>query len=185
MDTTSLQKKKDGGLADEKPSSHANVPPDNEYAENSHPVSTLGSSSLYPSFTNSGFSDTLAPYVDLRETHEEAFEETLLPLHSRHPPAMQNIFTAPIIRAFHAFGKSLRPQPPRPHTIRPVFRQLQIAPILYLHKATSKKTQFWLLVGFYLVWGLLFLGALSSSVFGCQVAGYGSPVRLSCVSRFW
>lgn len=169
-----------GCAAGEKPSSPANIPLQSEPAEDSYPMTTLGSSSPYPNFTDNGLSD----YI-IRQTHEAEIEETLLPLHPKHPTPTQSIFTAPLKRAFRAFGKSLRPQAPRPHTIRPVFRQLQIAPILYLQRATSRKTQFWLLISFYLVWGLILLGALSNSVFGCQIAGYGSPVRLSCVSRFW
>ena len=175
-----------GGFADEKPSSPANHPLDSESAEDSYPMSTLAPSSLHPNSTYSARSDAAVPYGNERESHAEEVEEALLTRHPSPLPPPQNVFTAPLKRIFWTLGKWIKgPQPPRRYNIKPVFPWLQIAPVLHLHRLTSKKTRFWLLISFCLLWGLAFLGTLGNSVFGCQVAGYGPPIRLSCVSRFW
>ncbi|KAK8239005.1 hypothetical protein HDK77DRAFT_283467 [Phyllosticta capitalensis] len=78
------------------------------------------------------------------------------------------------------------PQPPRPYKIRPFFPAVQNAPVRLLDRYLPKRRQkIWLLVAFYVVWLLSFSLVLRRSAFSTEIAGYGSPVRVSCSSRFW
>lgn len=109
-------------------------------------------------------------------------EETLLRPPSRYGRSTQHA-AAVLLRPFIKWAKG--PRPPRLYTIRPAFKTLQTAPMRLLHRHTSKQTRFWLLLSFSLAWALTFLAVLTSSVFGCRLDGYETPVRLSCISRFW
>lgn len=90
-------------------------------------------------------------------------------------------------RIFHALYRWIKgPRPPRPFKIRPILPELQNVPPALLQKYfPSQKQKFWLLVMFYFLWLSVSLGVLSISLSGCKVPGYETPVRLSCVSRFW
>ena len=78
------------------------------------------------------------------------------------------------------------PQPPRPYKIRPFFPAVQNAPVRLLDRYLPKRRQkIWLLVAFYVVWLLSFSLVLRRSAFSTEIAGYGSPVRVSCSSRVW
>ena len=76
------------------------------------------------------------------------------------------------------------PRPPRLFKIKPLLPQA--APLNLLEKfCPGQRQKFGLLIVFYLLWLVVFIVVLSTSVSGCQVPGYRTPVRLSCVSRFW
>ncbi|EOD46866.1 LCCL domain-containing protein [Neofusicoccum parvum] len=78
------------------------------------------------------------------------------------------------------------PQPPRPYKITPFFPQIQEAPPRLLDKYLPKRKQkAWLLVAFYALWLLCFSLVLRKSAFSTEIGDYGSPVRLTCLSRFW
>ena len=185
------------GFTDAQRSSHANNPHDSDFVEDGYPLSTLGQPSLDQNVTDGEISDASAfcqnemsiygGGEEEEEEEEEAdAEEILLTRCLNHPPSTRNVFAAPLERTFRALAEWMKgPQPPRIYTIEPVFSRLQLAPVHCLRRLTSKRTRFWLLTGFCALWTLPFLAVLSNSAFGCQVEGYGSPVRLSCTSRFW
>lgn len=92
-----------------------------------------------------------------------------------------------IARLLYDVGRWVQgPRPPRPYKIDPVFPRVQTTLLVFLQKYFPKRRQkFWLLGSFFLLWVFVFLGVLSRSILGCQIPGYETPVRLSCVSRFW
>ncbi|EKG18791.1 LCCL domain-containing protein [Macrophomina phaseolina MS6] len=78
------------------------------------------------------------------------------------------------------------PQPPRPYKITPFFPAIQEAPPRLLNKYLPKRKQkAWLLVAFYALWLLCFSLVLRKSAFSTEIGEYGSPTRLTCLSRFW
>ena len=90
-------------------------------------------------------------------------------------------------RAFYAVEQWVRgPQPPRPYRVTPILSQLQTFPLNSFRRFFPRGQQrFCLLVAIFLLWSIIFVGLLSISVLGCQIPGYRTPVRLSCISRFW
>ena len=117
----------------------------------------------------------------------EAQEEGLItarrhPIYSPHSESKKSI--AAIFQALHWWVEG--PRPPRPFKIQPILPQLQNAPLAFLQGYFPQRQQrFWLLIIVYLLWISTFLSVLSFSISGCQVPGYKTPVRLSCISRFW
>lgn len=88
---------------------------------------------------------------------------------------------------FHALSKWVKgAQPSRPFKIKPIFPQIQNAPIAFLDKYfPGQKQRSWLLLILYLLWIIVFSAVLSTSTYGCHISGYNAPIRLSCVSRLW
>lgn len=115
--------------------------------------------------------------------HEEDFF-TYSPnsIHSHH-----SSFKKSAARIFYDLCQWVKgPQSPRQSKISPFLPRLQNAPIDFLHKHFPERNQrYWLLLIICFLWVGLFSGVLSTSLSGCQVFGYNTPVRLSCVSRFW
>ena len=91
------------------------------------------------------------------------------------------------VRILHALCRWAKgPRPPRPFRIKPILPQLQNVPLAFLQRyIPGRQQKVWLFMIFYLLWVCVFLAVLSISVSGCQVPGYRTLVRLSCVSRFW
>ena len=150
------------GFTQAKPSSHANDLVDSQFAEDGYPLSTLGQSSLHQSVVYDGLSDNPVPDENEQTTYEgeeeEDAEETLLTPHPKHSPSTRNIFTAPVERILRALVDwSKGPQPPRLYSIKAIFEGLQIAPVLYLHRCTSKRFRLWLLMFLCVLWALTFL----------------------------
>lgn len=78
------------------------------------------------------------------------------------------------------------PQPPRIYSIVPFLPKIQHIPIALLDRYAPKKShKFWLLVLVYASWFLAFAIVLWRSSFAAEISGYGTPIRLSCQSRFW
>ena len=78
------------------------------------------------------------------------------------------------------------PQPPRRFRIEPLLPRLQSLPISILDaRFSGRKQKVWLFAVVCLCWSILFTGILTTSIYGCNVSGYSSPTRLSCISRFW
>jgi hypothetical protein len=98
----------------------------------------------------------------------------------RHmPPRVQKAWIAAI--------QWLRgPQPPRIWRINPLFEEIQTYHLKLLDRYAPKKSQkFWLLVGFYVLWLLVFSLMLWRSAFAGDVRGYGKPAVLSCTTKLW
>lgn len=151
-------------------------------AENGIPLKVLDRSEPGASLLEDDHLEALGPHDRVYQSHTAQDEEALL----RPPSSRGRSFQEAAMVLLHPLIKWVEgPRPPRRYTIRPASRDLQSAPLRLLHRYTSKQTRFWLLLDFYLAWALTFLIVLSSSVSGCRLDGYGSPVRLSCISRFW
>jgi hypothetical protein len=125
------------------------------------------------------------PLIDMQRSnsHEEEFFTGIPnPIHSPYSGLQQSAS-----HIFYDFRQWINgPQPPRSFKIRPVLSRIQNAPMAFLHNHFPELYQrFWLLLIICFLWVSLFSGILSTSLSGCQVFGYGTPVRLSCDSRFW
>ncbi|KAF2402997.1 hypothetical protein EJ06DRAFT_554541 [Trichodelitschia bisporula] len=90
-------------------------------------------------------------------------------------------------RAFRETAQWIKgPQPSRPWRITPVFEGVQTAPIRLIdHYVPRKLHRFWLLVGFYALWLLVFSLMLWKSSFASEIKGYGPPANIGCEARFW
>jgi hypothetical protein len=76
------------------------------------------------------------------------------------------------------------PQPPRVHFIKPLFEPVQTFPGRFLARL-PKAVRFGLLFLTFFLWVVLFGVILSKFGFPKDIAGYGAPVRLSCINRLW
>lgn len=103
------------------------------------------------------------------------------------PPSAPDYVPKPVQRAVNSIATWVKgPQPPRPYSIHPFFPDIQTAPPRLLDKYLPKRKQkAWLLVGYYALWLLCFALVLRKSAFATEVGEYGSPVRITCTSRFW
>lgn len=119
----------------------------------------------------------------ISNTHEEDFLTDVPNLTHPHHSGLKKS----AVHIFYDLYQWVKgPQPPRPFKISPLLPRLQNAPTVFLHKHFPERNQrFWLLLIICVLWVSLFSGVLSASLSGCQVSGYNTPVRLSCVSRFW
>lgn len=78
------------------------------------------------------------------------------------------------------------PNPPRIYTITPFFPKVQQAPLRLLDRYAPKRIhRFWLLILVYACWLLSFSLVLRASSVAESIPGHGSPIRLSCSSRYW
>lgn len=75
------------------------------------------------------------------------------------------------------------PRPSRPFKITPFFPNFQPWPVQPLLRLQLRKN--YLLLGFCLSWLMLFTLTLYHSAKSCSIEPYGTPVMLSCTSRFW
>jgi hypothetical protein len=78
------------------------------------------------------------------------------------------------------------PQPPRPWHITPFAENIQLWPIRmrdrYLPKRIHKIGG---LLFVYALWLLTFSLVLRQSAFTTEIPGYGAPVNIGCLARFW
>jgi hypothetical protein len=76
------------------------------------------------------------------------------------------------------------PSPPQKHTISPLFESLQTFPVRTLARLPS-----WLRAGIYLalciLWAVLFAVILTNYSLPTNLAGFGKPMGLSCVTNLW
>lgn len=94
---------------------------------------------------------------------------------------------APIKRASGAVvGWVKGPRPPRIYKIEPIFPAVQTFPLQlvdrYLPKSRHRVAA---LLLFYILWLTAFAAVLHHSAFADEIAGYGSPSRVTCLSRYW
>lgn len=76
------------------------------------------------------------------------------------------------------------PQPPTAHRIKPLFEPVQTFPARLLGRL-PKALRFCVLFLAFFLWVVLFGVILSTFGFPKDIAGYGAPVRLSCINRLW
>lgn len=120
------------------------------------------------------------PYM---QAHEANFITSSLDSPRSHDNGLKK-FATYIFRVLFRWVKG--PQPSRPFKIEPILPRFQRIPIAFLDKYfPGRKQRFSLLLIFCLLWLLLFSAVLSTSISGCHISGYRTPIRLSCVSRLW
>ena len=157
----------------------------------SYPLKAVnGRTPRYRDGIEDAYTGHISPSLSLDEPENrvsQVYEEGFL---TERPNPICSLYGGPkesAARVFHALCRWVKgPRPPRPFKIKPILPQLQNLPLAFLHKHfPGRRQRIWLLIIFYFLWGGVFLGVLSMSISGCQVPGYKTPVRLSCVSRFW
>jgi hypothetical protein len=121
---------------------------------------------------------TSPPFLRL----EDEESESVSPL-ARSPSRLPNRLR----RAWNATARWVKgPQPPRPWRITPIFEEWQTLPVQTLDRFFPKRRhKATLLVGFYAAWLLTFSLMLKRSAFATEVEGFGSPVNVGCLARFW
>lgn len=125
--------------------------------------------------------------IDLENQNLQAHEEDFFigpstPLYSNHTGPKRS--AASIYHALFRWVKG--PRPSRPFKIEPILPQFQYSPIAFLDKyCAGRKQRSWLLLILCILWMILFSALLSTSISGCRISGYHTPIRLSCVSRLW
>ncbi|KAI9929968.1 hypothetical protein MW887_011778 [Aspergillus wentii] len=78
------------------------------------------------------------------------------------------------------------PLPPHKYHITPLLRRWQTAPERLIERRfPSKRFKICLLLASLVLWGIVFISVLHSSVSSQVVPGFGKPVKLSCQSRLW
>jgi hypothetical protein len=78
------------------------------------------------------------------------------------------------------------PQPPRQFKIRPIYSRFQKVPIRLPSRWVANYYQrLWVLLGFYVLWILLFIIIIHGPASGDGFGTEGPPVKLSCISRLW
>lgn len=100
-------------------------------------------------------------------------------MHRRIPPR--------VWRIWYIIVKWVKgPQPPRIYSIRPLFPNVQHAPLKLLDTYCPKRLhRVALLFVVYALWLLAFSLVQWKSSFASDIRGYGSPVRLSCHAHYW
>ena len=117
----------------------------------------------------------------------EVVEEGLITSRSKSAITHYGRSVQSVTRLLYEVGRWMQgSRSPRSFKIDSMFSQIQIISLVYLQKFFAKRRQkFWLLGAIFLLWVFIFLGLLSRSILGCRIPGHETPVRLSCVSRFW
>lgn len=132
----------------------------------------------------------LSPSLSLGTTQHgllNAVEEGLITSRPRRVITHYGRPMESVARLLYDVGRWIQgPLPPRPYQIDPVLPRVQTTPLIFLQKFFAKRRQkVWLLGTMFLLWVFVFLGVLSRSILACRIPGHETPVRLSCVSRFW
>ncbi|KAL5334369.1 hypothetical protein BJX70DRAFT_378519 [Aspergillus crustosus] len=114
---------------------------------------------------------------------EQDTSEPLLPTSSYRPIQEQKRFTCTVPGILNWMRG---PSPPHKYRINPWLARWQTAPGRLIERYfPNTKAKFCLLLASVLLWGVIFISVLHSSVAGQEIAGHGSPVKLSCSSRLW
>ncbi len=94
---------------------------------------------------------------------------------------------APVVQMYETATRwVLGSQPYKAHRIEPFFRIFQRLPLWIVNTwLPNRQRKFWALSAFCLIWFWSFISILRGSNAVGEVEGYGSVVRLSCISRLW
>jgi hypothetical protein len=134
-----------------------------------------------------GTSELTSPAEPTRRSPVDNFEEHPFLVHSPKQFSSFEHLPMPMGKVLRAFSTWLKgPQPPRPYHIEPFFGRVQTAPTkLFAVYIPKIRHRIWILMAFYTIWLSVFIFILHKSTSTGEIGGYGSPVRLSCISRFW
>jgi hypothetical protein len=114
---------------------------------------------------------------------EQATSEPLLPTSNYCPSQAPKRFSCTIPGILDWMRG---PSPPHKYRINPWLARWQTAPGRLIERYfPSTKAKFCLLVASVLLWGVIFISVLHSSVAGQEIPGHGNPIKLSCYSRLW
>jgi hypothetical protein len=124
------------------------------------------------------------PFLRLED---EAYESVSSPARSPGLSGTLDLLPPRLRRAWSAIARWVRgPQPPRPWKITPYCERWQTLPGRTLDQFFPKQRhKAALLAGFYAAWLLTFSLLLKKSAFATEVEGYGAPVNVGCLARFW
>ncbi|KAK6435926.1 hypothetical protein LTR95_007882 [Oleoguttula sp. CCFEE 5521] len=114
--------------------------------------------------------------LDYNKARQPTWREDIA---ARIPPSIRRGWKA---TAIWAEG----PKPPRIFSITPFLPKIQHAPIALLDRYAPRKIhRFGLLLLFYFAWLMTFSLILYRSSLSADIPAYGTPVRLTCTSRYW
>jgi hypothetical protein len=124
------------------------------------------------------------PFLRLED---EEYESVSSPARSPGLSGTLDLLPTRLRRAWSATARWVRgPQPPRPWRITPYAERWQTLPVRALDRFFPKrKHRAALLIGFYAAWLLTFSLLLKKSAFAEEMEGYGAPVNIGCLARFW
>jgi hypothetical protein len=124
------------------------------------------------------------PFLRLED---EEYESVSSPARSPGLSGTLDLLPHRLRRVWSATARWVRgPQPPRPWRITPYFERWQTLPVRTLDRFFPKRShKAALLAGFYAAWLLTFSLLLKKSAFAVDVEGYGAPVTVGCLARFW
>jgi hypothetical protein len=150
-----------------------------------------------------GYPDHITPSASSSLTPEEPRSKaaTLIPRRSldieEHVPRqrashasrtwarLDTTLPAPVIRYSRAAVNWIKgPEPPRAHRINPLFERLQTFPARQLARLPRWARACVWIVGF-VIWAVLFAVILTNYSLPSNIAGFGAPVTLSCVTNLW
>ncbi|KAF2263629.1 hypothetical protein CC78DRAFT_568943 [Lojkania enalia] len=98
---------------------------------------------------------------------------------------IQERIPEPVHHRLRAVGRWIKgPKPPQPYHIKPFFEPIQTF-LVHLLSRLPKAARFAVLVSAFALWVAIFVVILSNSSLPKNIAGFGAPVRLSCIARLW
>lgn len=93
----------------------------------------------------------------------------------------------PVRRVSKALVKWAKgPAAPRNHTIKPLFPNIQEAPIRLLdHFVPKRRHRIVLLITFYFCWILTFAMVMQRGTVATEIEGWGTPANIGCGNTYW
>ena len=78
------------------------------------------------------------------------------------------------------------PDPPRIHTIKPLFLLIQEIPLRLLDRYVPKRRhRIVLLIAYYFLWILTFAFVMQKSTLATEIEGWGAPGNIGCGNTYW
>lgn len=147
----------------------------------------LGDHGITPS-ASSSFTPHDSPSKPATPTLRHSLDIASPPLHEPTPQWRTTInrkTPVPVARFARKVATWVKgPQPPRRHTIAPLWERWQTFPTRMLGRLPK-----WLRVADYAIacvlWVVIFGVVVSSYGFPSDIGGWGAPVRLACVNNLW
>jgi hypothetical protein len=118
-----------------------------------------------------------------------SFDYTVVAHNETHAPIwwqrLRDRIPAPVARPARKAWKWIEgPQPPKSYQIKPFLKPVQTFPTRILSKL-PKHARFVLRFLAFFLWVALFGVILAKFSLPNDIAGFGAPVRLSCINRLW
>jgi hypothetical protein len=139
-------------------------------------------------FPNSSSSSASSPTESEYLTHTDILGRIPPPAPcSQAPGSLRRHLPLRFIRSCEKYALWLKgPQPPRKLKIRPICSRIQTVSIRLINRWAAKYYQrFWVLLGYYILWLLLFVTIIYKSTSRDGFGADGPLVKLSCISRLW